>query len=169
MNNNLTNIGVTLNEIAESKMKDWDYEAHSSAIGSLREGDDYFQWGLGKVAAHAEIEFGKGTITELAKDNNMSPRRLYECRQAYHEFGDKLLRTSAKVGTPVSELAFDAYVAAAGTEDPKGWISKAEKEAWSVRQLKRAIKGEDANKYESHVHEWKNWKICSVCNMREEI
>ncbi|HEX7456237.1 MAG TPA: hypothetical protein VF303_02105 [Candidatus Nanoarchaeia archaeon] len=169
MKKDLAKIGLTLNEIADSKMEGWDYETHSSAIGSLREGDDYFQWAMGKVAAHAETEWGKSIIKELAKDNNMSPRRLYECRQAYKTFGDKVLRTSAQSGTPPSELAFDAYVAAARTGNPQEWIKKAEDEGWSVRQLKRELKQLKSAQYESHGHEWKNWKICTTCGIREEL
>jgi hypothetical protein len=172
MPQDLAKIGLTLNEVVEAKMDDWEYEQHVSALVSLREGNDYFQWGMGKVALSAEGKWGDSIIKSLSKDTGVSERSLYDYRKAYRKFGEQILQPVAELHTA---LPFKAYVEAVKTETddnpnaPEEWINRAAEEGWTANQLSREIRQTKTKTYASHEHDWNNWKICNKCGLREEV
>ena len=87
----------------------------------------------------------KAKMRSISADTGYSPRYLTDLAHtfsAYPEEGDRSI-----------ELSYSHHQEAARTDDPAYWIAEATDQGWSVRELKRAIKGEPVRKTDLEVAE----------------
>ena len=77
-------------------------------------------------------EFMAVPSATIASDIGVSGRHVTQVAKAHEAFPDESDRAK--------DMPFSVHMICATTEDPVGWLEKAVENAWSVRQLKEAIK-----------------------------
>ena len=104
----------------------------SEFINARVEGDNFI-WKQGAIAF-----FLKETMQVSAKivssDTGYSPRHISNLVKTFTAFPTE--------DTRALDLSFSHHMLAAGTDDPAYWLDEAVKNAYSVRELKRAIDGD---------------------------
>ncbi len=101
----------------------------------MRQANRATQWALGDIAAEARETFGKGALGKLAETLGVSKRwveRLAQVSMAY----------SQEERATYPELGWALFAAATRTDQPLYWLTLANDNQWSERELRQAIRGE---------------------------
>ena len=101
----------------------------------MRQANRATQWALGDIAAEARETFGKTALGKLAEVMGVSKRwveRLAQVSEAYNH--------EERAAYP--ELGWSLFAVAMRTGDPLAWLTRANDEHWSERELRLAIRGE---------------------------
>ena len=165
MKKDLAKINLTLSELVEAKMNDWKYEDYLSAGLKVLKVQHVSFWLLGKMVDSAEKKLGERVVEKLAKDLGIGRSSLYDYGKIYKTFGDNIFPPD---GQTIPQLPYKTYLLASRTDNPSEWIKKSTEEGLTPSALEKEIKLADSKQYESHTHEWRDWKICLKCGLREE-
>lgn len=93
------------------------------------------QWALGDIAAEARETFGKQALGKLAEVLGVSRRWVQKLAQVWETYSD-----DERASYP--ELGWSLFAVAARTDDPIHWLTLANDNHWSERELRLAIRGE---------------------------
>jgi len=110
------------------------FEADVAVFVALQEAEADAQWEQAAWAAQMAARWGRHTARWLAGATGLSAgyvRSLIAVAQAFPD-----------PATRAADLSFSHHLTAALTEDPAGWLQAAVDHQWSVRELRRAIRGQ---------------------------
>lgn len=115
-----------------------DEMSYDQAIGrliDLRQEEDDSRWKQGALCVYLIDMMGQ-KASWIASQINCSAAQVREIAKTWRAFPTEEMRV------PYSELSWMHFRIAAGTQDPPRWIELAAEKGWSIRELKKAIKGE---------------------------
>lgn len=109
------------------------YDQLISEFISARAESDNFIWKQAAIAFFLR-EHMQVPANTVAGDVGYSSRYISSLVKAFNAFPEESDRAM--------DMSFSHHLLAAGTDDPVHWLDLACKEAWSVREMQRAINGE---------------------------
>lgn len=80
------------------------------------------------------IEHYKAKAGDIASQINCSSQHVLDMARTFRAFPEE--------GTRARDAPFTIHKLCARTDDPQGWLEKAVADAWSVRELQKALRGE---------------------------
>lgn len=146
----------------DQPLDDLDWESLVSLGMEARVLKDFSQWMLGKLAGAVEIKYGTDSLGKFATEIGVRKSSLLVYRWVVKQL-EKFIEYK---DLPESHLSFSSYQIAAGTENPKEWIDKANDNNWSVEQLHLEIKMDKDPNYQPKP---KKIIICPRCKFEFKL
>ena len=110
-------------------------EEYLSRAAEMRLANRATQWALGDIAAEARETFGKTALGKLAEVLGVSVRWVQKLAQVAEAYSQ-----DERAAFP--ELGWALFAVAMRTDDPVHWLTQANDNHWSERELRLAIRGE---------------------------